>query len=114
VPIYRVLKPLSKGFNKVIKAGQVIDLNWLDSEQLAKLVQVGAISRLQAPPLHKLPGWTARSKRLRKAGFDGVEAFLEADDEQLAEAMNLKARTVRRWKEELTIRYLVIPEEWRR
>ena len=114
MPAFRVLKPLSKGFNKVIPAGSIVNIGWLNDEQLAKLVEVGAIARIQAPPLSRFPGWKTRSKRLNKAGISSVEAFLEADDEWLAGKLGLKPPTVARWKSELVDRYLTAPQKMRR
>jgi len=110
MPIYRTLKPMSKGFHKIIPTGSVLNINWLNDEQLAKLEQVGAIARLQAPPLHKLPGWNLRSKKLRAAGYMNAESFLEADNVELAERLEIQERTAQRWKEELVDRWLVVPQ----
>jgi hypothetical protein len=112
--MWRVLKPLSKGHDRIIPAGSVVALEWLNTDRLGKLQQVGAISRLTAPPLHKFPGWQTRSKRLNQAGVNGVEPFLEADNEWLAEKLKLKPATVARWKEELIDRYLTAPQRLRR
>jgi hypothetical protein len=114
MPVYRTLKSLSKGFNRVIPAGTVVNINWLDDEGLDRLVQVGAIAKVQAPPLHKFPGWVTRSKRLNKAGVNSVESFLEADDDWLAGKVGLKTPTIVRWKAELIDRYLTAPQKTRR
>jgi hypothetical protein len=114
MPIFRVLKPLSKGFHRVIPAGSIIDINWLEDEQLARLVVVGAVAKIQAPPLAKFPGWQTRDARLSKVGVNGVEAFLEADDEWLAERLKLKPSTVERWKKELVDRHLTVAQKPRR
>ena len=114
MPIFRVLKPLSKGFHRVIPAGSVIDINWLEDEQLARLVAVGAVAKIQTPPLAKFPGWKTRAARLSRAGVNGVETFLEADNEWLAERLKLKPSTVERWKNELVDRHLTVAQKPRR
>ena len=107
--MWRTLKPLSKGHDKIIPEGSVVALEWLDQDGLERLQQVGAISRLSAPPLNKLPGWTRRHVRLQRIGINGVEAFLEADNDWLSDKLNIKPQTVARWKGELTDRYLKAP-----
>lgn len=109
MPIYRVLKPLSKGFDKVIPKGTVLNINWLDADGLARLEGVGAIARVAMPPLEKLPAWSLRAKRLEKAGITGGEQFLEMDDKELAERLQADPRTIAKWKEELRTIWLVIP-----
>ena len=112
MPIYRTLKPLSRGMNKRIRRNAIVNINWLNAEQIAKLEQVGAISKLAAPPLPKLPGWKLRAKRLRVVGIGTVEQFLEADPATLAEQIDADKRTVQKWRDDL-LRWLVIPEESR-
>ena len=114
MPIYRTLKPLSRGMNesKQIRRNEIINITWLDAEQIAKLETVGAISKLAAPPLPKLPGWKLRAKRLLVVGIGTVEQFLEADPATLAEQIDASVRTVKKWRADL-LRWLVIPEESR-
>jgi hypothetical protein len=110
MPIYRTLKPLTRGFKKEIPRGKIIDITWLRPEQIEKLEQVGAISPLRTPPLHKLPGWKLRAKKLQKVGVSSVEAFLEADPATLAEQVDVQPRTVKKWRDDL-MSWLVIPDD---
>lgn len=112
--MWRVLKPLSKGFHKVLPAGTISALEWLDDDGLERLEEVGAITRLTAPPLAKLDGWTLRSKRLRKAGIHSAEHFLELSDKEIADKIEADPRTVAKWRDELLTRWLAMPEERRR
>jgi len=112
--IWRVLKPLSKGFNKVIPVGTITGLEWVDEKGLGRLQAGGAVTRISAPPLHKLPGWNLRSKRLREAGVTTAEQFLELGDAELAERIGADPRTVAKWRAELLARWLAFPKERRR
>lgn len=114
MPVYRVLKPLSKKHEQITPRGAIVNINWLDDDQLARLVEVGAIGKIKAPPLGKFPGWSRRHARLQKIGIGSVEMFLGADDEWLAERLNIKPGTARRWKNELIDRYLIVPEALKR
>ena len=108
--MWRVLKPLSKGFHKVIPVGEITGLEWLDEKGIERLQEVGAITRLSAPPLHKLPGWQLRSQRLREVGITTAEQFLEADCKELAEQIGADPRTLAKWEEELLTRWLALPK----
>ncbi len=99
--VYRVLERLSKG-ERFLEVGELVRLEWLKPEQIARLEVRGAVSRISAPPLAKLPGWKLRSQRLAKAGITGVEELLEADTANLAEQVQADPRTVELWKRELT------------
>ncbi len=106
--LYRVLEPLSKR-ETVYRPGQVLRLEWLKPEQVEILVQKGAVSRLQPPPLHVLPGWKLRAAKLQKQGVTNVEQFLEMDSEELAGRMEVQPKTIEGWKAEAWT-WLVIPE----
>jgi hypothetical protein len=81
----------------------------VDEEGLGRLQQVGAISRLTAPPLHKFPGWRLRAERLRAANIHTAEAFLETNDTEVADLINADPRTVARWRDELLTKWLSLP-----
>jgi len=86
MPIFRVLRPLSRKHEVIIKAGTLTDLAWLNGEQQAKLESVGAVSRISAPPLAQVPGWKLRTAKLGKLDIEGV---------------GVQRRTVDKWRAEL-------------
>lgn len=100
MPLYRVLERLDKG-HRIIEPGEVISLSWLNEQQIDRLIVRGAVSRLQAPPLHILPGWKLRAARLHKLGVTDVEQFLESDNEALAAGMEVKPTTIEAWKKDV-------------
>jgi len=112
--MWRTLKKLSKGFDTVVPEGSITALEWIDDDGLERLQRVGAIARLTAPPLRKLPGWELRSERLKEVGITTAEQFLETDDKELAGKIGADPRTVARWRDELLNRWLAVPKVRRR
>lgn len=108
--IYRVLRPLSRG-EKVIPAGKPTMLDWLNEAQREKLIQVGAVSELRAPPFEEFPGWKGKAKRLEKAGIRDVAEFLSSDNEVLAKALRCRLATVQKWKREIQAYLMIAGEE---
>lgn len=113
MPMYRVLRTLSRGHDKFIKAGTLTDLAWLKDEQRATLEMVGAVSRISAPPLAQLPGWKRRAERLGEVGLHTVDDVLAQDTASLAESIKAKASTVEKWQAEL-VGLITIPASDRR
>lgn len=109
--MWRTLKSLSKGFDTVIPQGSIVALEWVDEAGLERLQQVGAISRLTAPPLQKLPGWQLRAKRLSAVNIRSAEEFLEMNDSELAALIDADPRTVARWRDELLNKWLAMPPD---
>lgn len=108
MPMYRVLKPLTRKQEHIIPPGTLTDLAWLDERQQAMMEQVGAVSRIAAPPLVQLPGWKLRGGRLGRLGIHTFDDFLERDPTELAEAVGANPRTVQNWRAEL-IDWLTVP-----
>jgi hypothetical protein len=98
--MWRVLRPMTKG-DRTWEEGEVTRLEWLKPAQVEKLVEVGAVSRIAAPPLEVLPGWKARAEKLLGLELRTAEEFLEADVERIAAFMEVKPATVQRWQSEL-------------
>jgi len=113
MPMYRVLRPLSRKLETFIPKGTLTALEWLNDEQQAKLIQVGAVSRIAAPPLGTLPGWTRRGSRLGQVGIHTFDDFLERDDADIAELIGAKESTVSKWRAEL-VGLITVPEPRRR
>lgn len=108
MPMYRVLKPLSRKHEQEIPVGTLTDLAWLDEQQQATMEMVGAVSRIAAPPLAQLPGWKLRAGRLGKLGIHTFDDFLERDPAELADAIGANPRTVHNWRAEL-VQWLTVP-----
>ncbi len=113
MPLYRALRALSKKHDEITPRGAIVRLEWLNEEQIAKLVQCGAISRVKPPPLHVIPGWKLRAGKLHKVGITDTEQFLEADNEALAEKMEVKPATIEQWKADLWTWLIVREPEYR-
>lgn len=94
--IYRIRNNLAIG-ERVIERGTLERLD-LSADKIARLEEVGAISRIAAPPLAVLPGWEARSNRLEKLGIITVEDLLDAEAGDVAKKLRLKAETVKGWQ----------------
>jgi len=101
MPIFRVLRPLSRKHEVIIKAGTLTDLAWLNGEQQAKLESVGAVSRISAPPLAQVPGWKLRTAKLGKLDIHTFDDFLERDPDEIAKGAGVQRRTVDKWRAEL-------------
>ena len=100
--MYRILHKLDVGKDRVLHPGSFNRLEWLDDAGLARLEQKGAISRVNPPPLAVLPGWSRRAKKAQEvAGVENAEQLLEADNQTLAEKMEVQPDTVARWKDEI-------------
>jgi len=104
MPLYRVLRSLAKGRERIPR-NSISLLRRLDPEAIQVLLAKGSIARVAPPPLTELPGWERRARRLRVRGIVDAEQFLEADDAQLAEALRQDQLAVTRLREEV-IRWL--------
>ena len=106
--LYRVLRKLSKG-RQEYQPGDLVVLNWLDETGIGRLVGVGAVARIAAPPLRELPGWTLRAEKLAAIGIEDAEQMIEADAAMVAAACEAQEKTVRWWQEELR-GWLTVPK----
>jgi len=97
MPVYRILKRVDKGGS----VGGLCRFDWLSPEQRQRLMDLGVISRMQAPPLKELPGWKRRAQRFAALGIDTVEQAIEADPAEIARHMRVKASTVEGWQADL-------------
>lgn len=108
--LFRVLRTLSLGEDKVLKPGEFTRLEWLTGEQVVRLMAVGAVSEVAPPPLSELPGWQGRSERLASAGIHNAVEFLEADPKNIAALMKIRPATVARWQAEVR-KWLVVEKK---
>lgn len=102
---YRALRALSVG-DSIVKQGEIFSADRIRAESIALLEQAGKISELHPPPMNKLPGWSARAKMLKRAGYETVQDFLAASDTEIAAATQRKHTTVARWRSELLEEHL--------
>ena len=108
--LYRVLKKLSRGADKILKVGEFTRLGWLTEGQVARLMAVGAVSEVAPPPLSEIPGWKGRSDRLETIGINDAVEFLEADPREVAKTMRVKPATIARWQVEAKTWLIVEPK----
>lgn len=106
MPVYRALRNLSG----VCQRGELTRLAHLNAEQIAKLMNVGAVAPIAAPPLAELPEWAIRAGKLAKLGITDVEQLLEVDAAQVAKTLRVKVETARQYQRDAE-QWLVIREE---
>ncbi len=99
--LYRVLRTLERGNKTIPRQTLVFARDW-NAGVLEKLIAVGAISPVLAPPLSELPGWTKRAGRLSAMGILTAADFLEADDAIYEEAFHVRPETIRQWRTDVT------------
>lgn len=100
--IYRVLRDADGGKRGKFKPGDRTRLEWLTDEKIERLIARGVVSCEDSPNLAELKGWQTRARRLKSMlDIDTVEAFLDADTDDIADRLNIKSETVQRWKKEL-------------
>ena len=103
--LYRALRRMTG----VAQRGELTTLGHLNEEQIAKLIRVGAVAPISAPPLSELPGWASRAGKLAKIDILDVEQLAEADLKVIGKALRVKEETAARYQAEVK-QYLVIPE----
>jgi len=101
VAMYRVLHTLDVGKAGYLYPGSFSRMEWLDARGIAALEHKGAISRVHAPPIMILPGWTERAEILAQVGIQDAEQFLEAEAETLADALDVEEKEVEEMREVL-------------
>lgn len=95
--LYRILRPVDKGG----EVGGICAFAWLTEAQVDRLVALGIVAPVQAPPLSVFAGWTRRSARFGEIGIERADQFLEADTSMMAAELGVKPATVARWKQEV-------------
>lgn len=102
---YMVRKRLSTGQ----EPGDVVTDGDFRDGVVPALLAVGALKRIEGPPLTELPGWTRRAELLARADIEMADQFLEADDELIRRVVGYRStRAVAGWKEEVR-RWLMPP-----
>ena len=104
--VYRAVNDLACG-NKpgarggILYAGSLTRLEWLGADGIARLLDVGAVSRVATPPLAALPGWKVRAGKLQQIGIVTVEDLIEADIAEVKAHMEvMRESTVEKWIQE--------------
>lgn len=100
--IFRVLRRLATGpnLNTYVEPGSTVRDDRFRPRIVQRLIKVGAIAPVSAPPLSVLRGWKLRSERLEEAGYGAIK-FLETDDETIAKATGYHVRSITKWRKEL-------------
>ena len=98
MPYYRAHSTLAAG-SRTIQRGSIFPATMLRPDVITAL-EGRHISRINAPPLAELPGWTRRAKRLADAGIISVEDFLDAVDNGALSSI-YKPEQLTRWRNEL-------------
>lgn len=93
---YRAIKRLSTGQT----AGELINAADLKGYAIAPLLERGAIAPVAFPPLVALSGWKLRAATLAAVGLVDVGALLDADADEVADALGLDAAEVAAWQAE--------------
>lgn len=109
--LYRATGRLQTKKSGFVERGEITALSWLGPDQVQKLIDLGHVTHLSAPPLAELPGWTRRAARMKEVGISMADEFLEHDVEGLAAALNVKPATVERWKTEVVGLLTVLPRD---
>ncbi len=75
MPLYRALDHLDNGVRK----GRVFNHSRIKAENVQRLIEVGAIAEVRAPPLLALPDpWPDRAARVADAGIVDLEQLIDA------------------------------------
>ena len=104
MPTFMVLRDLVRGSKQkriVIPRGSKTQLEWLNEDTQQVLVRKGAVREVESPPLSELAGWQTRARRLEPHGIKTMDDMMEADANELAEALGVKSVTVEKWQDEL-------------
>jgi len=99
--VYRILKNLDAGGLGIIQKGEFRTLYWAGEGNITKLKQVGAVAEIHPPPLAILPGWQLRAEKFSKIDVLDAGQFLETNVSALAKAVNVRLKTIDKWKEEI-------------
>ena len=98
--MYRILRALEVAGKRVEK-GSLSDLEGLNAGVRDKPLAMGLISRVAAPPLKVLPGWSVRAGKLETVGIIDADQFIAADNDILADTLRTNAARIAAWKQEV-------------
>ncbi len=107
--MYRILRPLEIA-GEIVTRGSLRELKELSKDKLDRLLLLGLIAKVAAPPLKVLPGWTTRAAKLESFNINDADQFLTADDAILADALRTNAARIAAWKTEVRSYLTAKPE----
>ena len=100
--MYRLLDdigPFPDG--SVLAKGTLHTLDFLTPKTVQALLEHDRIAEWHSPPLAVLPGWERKAKVFAEAGVVTVSDLLEADQDELAEGLEIPAATLEQCLEEV-------------
>lgn len=97
--MYRLLRNLAFG-ERIVRRGSIKKLG-IPEDDIAILLERGAIAPVSSPPIEEIPMWEGRAVELEEIGIVFVEHLLEANEAEVAEHMGTTKETIQKWKEEL-------------
>lgn len=106
--LYRVHKTLAIKDQRVPR-GSLVPLTF-PHDTIARLIEHGAISVAETPPLAILPGWEQYLETAGRGGLKTAGDFLESDNAALSSLFNLDCAIIQRMKDALIRDWLTIPE----
>jgi len=97
--LYRILRQIDCGNHGVLgpMAG-IHKLEWMNAKAINKLIEVGAISRVKAPPMEALPGLGRESKKLSTQGILNAGEVLEMEEGELAKKLKITKKQAQQVK----------------
>ena len=87
--MYRALVTLSLAKGRIIRKGSLFTGDLLAPGNLEKLIELGKVSKVSAPPLSALSGWQEHADKLEKLGVKTVEEFVRLDYKKAARALGI-------------------------
>lgn len=99
--LYRALSPLSKGTRLIARQGAVFSDKLISEDALKRLLNMGKVAPVSAPPLSALPGWEKRAETLQPHKITRADTFLEMDSAALAGLLSTTEHTVDVWKRDI-------------
>ena len=107
--VYRALMKLDRGSKGVIQRGQIIvDRGWKET-YIDRLIEVGAVAPISAPPISTLPGWGDSDEVLAGIGVTTADQLLEANDEAIMSALEIDRPQLAKMRADV-MGWLTVPE----
>jgi hypothetical protein len=98
--LYRALNNLDAGKTQIGR-GEVFAGERIGDHVLERLLKLGRVALVSAPPLAMLPDWEKRAAKLKKIGVSTVEEFIAGEAGVMAKACLVSAERIGMWKLEV-------------